>query len=387
MVAILESDDFAPRARQLLLQLGDLRGGGGVRLGARGGAAAARASRAERHRCRHRRDAVAHAAGSLRLGTRPERGGRRAARDIRAFERLRQTFLELPVRLLQLRDGARADARRGALRKRRVPVAVLVVHSEPGIVSESQGVGVLLEHRQLSRRETQSRGVFALPLGAITKLVAQASAILLELLHLALQLRVERAELCRLNLGPELEVAEVNVRVLGDARLLSQKPRLLHQILHATAEVVGRLHRVANLLVRRAHLQTKLLEIAHCLAEAVDAGFVRLHALLRLCELLLRIRQRAIQRLETLLLLLQRLFLDVHLRLEIGVVSRLALERDVHLASDVLLELIVRLKEEHAQIAKFRNLRLQLLHVPRIVGVGRVARGGVRMLQRLASAR
>ena len=65
---------------------------------------------------------------------------------------------------------------------------------------------------------------------------------------------------------------------------------------------------------------------------------------MRFREIFLRVVQCFIHLLEAFGLRLQRSFLDVDLRLEVRVVFRLALERDVHLAADVALELIVRLE-------------------------------------------
>ena len=81
------------------------------------------------------------------------------------------------------------------------------------------------------------------------------------------------------------------------------------------------------------------------------------------------------------MLLTQRFVLRGNLRLEVRVVPVLALQRDVNLAPDILLQLVVRLQEQDAQVAELRHLCLQLLDVPRVVGVEAVG-GGAAHLRR-----
>ena len=175
MVSILEAHDLLPRARQLLLELGNLRGGGSLRL-------AAGESRGGGGDGSSRRRAVVGL--RLLLLRRVGRGGLPHVRHetvdaspaaLQPLERLRETLLELLVRSLELLDGARADAdgrvvthRRGAVAVARgrtvVPHQILLEH---GVVAEAKGVGVLLEHGELPGGEAEPRGVFALPLGAV----------------------------------------------------------------------------------------------------------------------------------------------------------------------------------------------------------------------------
>ena len=112
----------------------------------------------------------------------------------RALERLRQALLEVSVRLLELVDGARVDVVHGSLRRELVALA-LSLHAEAGLLPEAQRVRELLQHRELPRGQAQLGGVLALPLGAVSQLVAQPPAVLLELVHFVLELRVERAQL------------------------------------------------------------------------------------------------------------------------------------------------------------------------------------------------
>ena len=175
VVSILEAHDLLPRARQLLLELGNLRGGGSLRL-------AAGESRGGGGDGSSRRRAVVGL--RLLLLRRVGRGGLPHVRHetvdaspaaLQPLERLRETLLELLVRSLELLDGARADAdgrvvthRRGAVAVARgrtvVPHQILLEH---GVVAEAKGVGVLLEHGELPGGEAEPRGVFALPLGAV----------------------------------------------------------------------------------------------------------------------------------------------------------------------------------------------------------------------------
>ena len=296
----------------------------------------------------------------------------------RALERLRQALLKVPVRLLELVDGARVDVVHGSLRRELVALA-LSLHHEAGLLPEAQRVRELLQHRELPRGQAQLGGVLALPLGAVSQLVAQPPAVLLELVHFVLELRVERAQLRSLHLAPDLEVAQVDVGVLGNARLLPQEPRLLGEVLDFATELVGGLHRVLHLLVGGAHLQAQRLQVAHRLAQAVHALLVLGVAPRRFRELVLRLGQRAVHRFEPLVLLTQRFVLHGNLRLEVGVVPVLALQRDVNLATDILLQLVVRLEKQNAQVPKLSHLRLELLDVPRVVGVEPVGGGAANL--------
>ena len=304
--------------------------------------------------------------------------------------------MQLLVRSLELLDGAGADANRGIVsNRRRLTLRVARRRSvvsnqillEDGVVAEPKRVGVLLEHGELPGGEPEPRGVFALPLGAIPELVSESSPVLLEVGNLPLELRVERPELRRLHLRLELEPAEVDVGVLGDARLLTQEPGLLGEILDFTTERVGLRHGVLNLLIRSPHLHTERLEVAHRLREAVHASLVLRESPLRLGEVLLRVVQSLVHGPESLGLSLQRLLLDANLRLEVGVVLRLALERDVNLAPDVPLELIVRLEKQHAQVPELGHLRLELLDVSRILGVSLARTAVPRGVERLPAPR
>ena len=382
VVSILEAHDLLPRARQLLLKLGNLRRARSLRLAAPRG--------------RNRGGDGGGGGGSvvgllllllLLLSLRRTHRGHETVdagpAALQPLERLRESLLQLLVRSLELLDGAGADANRGIVPNRRLLLTLRVatrrsvvsneILLEDGVVAEPERVGVLLEHGELPGGEPEPRGVFALPLGAIPELVSKSPPVLLEVGNFPLELRVERPELRRLHLRLELEPAEVDVGVLGDARLLTQETGLLGEILDFTTERVGLRHGVLNLLIRSPHLHPERLEVAHRLREAVHASLVLRESPLRLREVLLRVVQSLVHGPEPLGLSLKRLLLNANLRLEVGVVLRLALERDVNLAPDVPLELIVRLEQQHAQVPELGNLRLELLDVSRVLGV-RLAR-------------
>ena len=385
VVSILEAHDLLPRARQLLLKLGNLRRARSLRLAAprgrnRGGDGGGGGSvvglllllllsllgrwRRDR-RCRSRRPAAARAPASRSAA---------ACSQPRAL------------------DGAGADANRGIVSNRRrltsgrrrrsvyrtrssLKTASLPNRSASAYSSSMSCLAESSSPRRVRPATWRDTGFPSESSPSSSRSATSA------------ELRVERPELRRLHLRLELEPAEVDVGVLGDARLLTQEPGLLGEILDFTTERVGLRHGVLNLLIRSPHLHTERLEVAHRLREAVHASLVLRESPLRLREVLLRVVQSLVHGSEALGLSLQRLLLDANLRLEVGVVLRLALERDVNLAPDVPLELIVRLEQQHAQVPELGHLRLELLDVSRILGVSLARTAVPRGVERLPAPR
>ena len=131
------------------------------------------------------------------------RGSRRARRDragdghghvdtphVRAFQGLREPFLQMPVRFFQLVHRPGVDVLHRALRRE---LLVVVLDLERRFLAEPEGVRELLQHRELPGGQTQFCGVFALPLRAVPQLVPQAPAVFLKFHDFMFQLLVQRA--------------------------------------------------------------------------------------------------------------------------------------------------------------------------------------------------
>ena len=248
MVPILQTHDLAARALQLSLQLRDLRRSRGIHLAALDDALvdnhglllrrefAAVGERTtqlflllDEHLARERLllllvrllllrelrlllrrehrssrgDVVLVLAVLLLLRAVVRRGSRRARRDragdghghvdtphVRAFQGLREPFLQMPVRFFQLVHRPGVDVLHRALRRE---LLVVVLDLERRFLAEPEGVRELLQHRELPGGQTQFCGVFALPLRAVPQLVPQAPAVFLKFHDFMFQLLVQRA--------------------------------------------------------------------------------------------------------------------------------------------------------------------------------------------------